>query len=363
MKPIALYLPQYHEIKENSAWWGEGYTEWTAVKKATPLFKGHQQPRIPLNDNYYDLADETGGTWKWQADLANKFGVYGFCVYHYWFNGKQLLEKPLQILLKHSEIPINFCVCWANESWTKTWYGLEKEILMKQEYGQSKDWESHFFYLLPFFKDNRYIKVDNKPLLCLYKSADIHCLSEMLDCWRKLAIENGFPGLHIVSSNNAGPREERQHLIDAYYDFQPGCSYNSISTFYKLKYKLSILAKSFCNFLSGSQNLERIPDIRYIYKAIESRLQVLARAVTAKPTYPGAFPMWDNTPRRNHKGYTYKNASPDFFRQLLKKTKDALPNAEFVFLNAWNEWGEGCYLEPDTINRYEYLEAIRKNFS
>ena len=146
-----MYLPQYHEIEENNKWWEPGYTEWTAVKRAKLLDKAHKQPRVPLNDNYYDLSDETGSVWMWQANLAKEYGVYGFCIYHYWFKGKQLLEKPMEILLLHPEIDINYTICWANETWTKTWYGLETEILMKQEYGEQADWDKHFEYLCRFF--------------------------------------------------------------------------------------------------------------------------------------------------------------------------------------------------------------------
>ena len=141
MKILCMYLPQFHEVEENNRWWGAGYTEWTAVKRAKPIYRGHIQPKIPLNENYYDLSDVSARTWKWQSDLARQYGVHGFCVYHYWFKGKQLLQKPLEILLNHPEIDIRYCICWANESWTRTWYGLEKEMLAEQTYGKEKGWK------------------------------------------------------------------------------------------------------------------------------------------------------------------------------------------------------------------------------
>ena len=154
MKIIAFYLPQFHNIPENDEWWGNGFTEWTNVKKAKPIFEGHQQPKVPLNNNYYNLLDDNVKVW--QADLAKKYGVYGFCYYHYWFNGKMLLEKPMEQMLENKEVDIPFCISWANEPWTKAWVGDEKKMLIAQEYGQEEEWKEHFMYLLPFFKDERY---------------------------------------------------------------------------------------------------------------------------------------------------------------------------------------------------------------
>ena len=150
IKVVAFYLPQFHTIPENDEWWGKGFTEWVNVKKAKPIFKGHRQPRVPLNDNYYDLSQTE--TIRWQADLANKYGVYGFCFYHYWFDGKLLLEKPAELLLEHKDIPLRFCFSWANEPWARTWDGKQHQILMPQSYGEKKDWQRHFDYLLPFLK-------------------------------------------------------------------------------------------------------------------------------------------------------------------------------------------------------------------
>ena len=189
-KIIALYLPQFHAIPENDKWWGKGFTEWTSVKKAIPLLKNHHQPREPLKGNYYNLLDPE--VRQWQADLAQKYGIYGFCYYHYWFNGKKLLEKPAEEILRLGKPSLPFCFSWANESWSRTWYSSKKEVLLKQEYGAEKEWESHFNYLLPFFKDERYIKVDNKPLFLIYKPSLILELDRMISFWEKLAIKEGF---------------------------------------------------------------------------------------------------------------------------------------------------------------------------
>ena len=187
-KIIAFYLPQYHAIPENDQWWGKGFTEWTNVKKAKPLFEGHDQPRIPLNHNYYNLLDDN--TKIWQANLAKKYGVYGFCYYHYWFKGgKKLLEKPAEQMLSNKSIDLPFCFCWANENWTRNWDGGNREIMVEQDYGNKDDWECHFQYLLQFFKDKRYITVDGKPLFIIYKPDLIIDIYEMVKYFRQSIVE------------------------------------------------------------------------------------------------------------------------------------------------------------------------------
>ena len=198
MKIITFYLPQFHEIPENNEWWGKGFTEWVNVKKAQPLYEGHEQPRVPLNENYYNLLDPNVQVW--QAKIAKEYGVYGFCYYHYWFNGKLLLEKPMENMLKNRDIDIPFCVCWANEPWTRAWVG-ETKVLIPQLYGEKREWKEHFDYLLPFFIDSRYICDDGKPLVVIYRPEVIECLNEMLDYWNELAIQEGFEGLTYAYQN------------------------------------------------------------------------------------------------------------------------------------------------------------------
>ena len=192
MKIIAFYLPQFHNIPENDEWWGDGFTEWVNVKKAKPLYAGHVQPKEPLDDNYYDLTDDKVKVW--QSQLAKKYGVYGFCYYHYWFNGKLLLEKPMEQMLANPEVDTPFCICWANEAWTKAWVN-STQTLIPQKYGEKKEWKDHFDYMLKFFKDDRYIKCDGKPLLVIYKPELIECGNEMIDYFQELAKEAGFPGI------------------------------------------------------------------------------------------------------------------------------------------------------------------------
>lgn len=195
IKTIAFYLPQFYTFPENDEWWGKGFTEWTNVKKAKPLFWGHQMPEVPYNNNYYDLSNVDNMIW--QSKLAMKYGVDGFCYYHYWFkNGKKLLEIPVENMLNNEEVEIPFCLCWANEAWARTWDGNEADVLMPQEYDEDIDsLKKHFYYLLPFFKDKRYIKEHNKPLFIIYKPYLIQDINKLMECWNELAIQEGFNGI------------------------------------------------------------------------------------------------------------------------------------------------------------------------
>ncbi len=198
MKIIAFYLPQFHTIPENDDFWGKGFTEWTNVRNAKPLYEGHHQPVVPLNNHYYDLSDVS--TMEWQADIARKYGVYGFCIYHYWIEGRKLLEKPLEQLLEHPEIPMRYCISWANHHWTDSWAGTKK-MLIAQTYGGKEDWDAHFDYFLPFFKDSRYITEDEKPLLLIFNPEDIPNRNAMMDYWQERAKKNGLKGISFAYQN------------------------------------------------------------------------------------------------------------------------------------------------------------------
>lgn len=359
MKVICMYLPQYHEVPENNKWWGEGYTEWTAVKKSKPIFKGHAQPKIPVN-GYYDLDKEFRETLLTQARLMKEYDVYGLCFYHYWFSGKLLLERPLEKLLKNPDIDIKFSLCWANESWSRTWDGNAKEILAKQEYGEKTEWKAHYEYLFNYFKDERYIKIDNKPMIHIYKSSDIPCFVEMMEYWNELARESGFNGLYIVVGNTMGNIETRGESFDAYYNFEPGYSLrhkrNGIKKFI---YFVECFLKMKLNVIFKTKLMEHLIDGNEIYKLTTKNSKNI---LSDKKTYYGTFPSWDNTPRRNYKGTVIKNCTPESFKDNLRSIKKISDCNDFVYINAWNEWSEGAYLEGDTINGYEYLQAIKDVF-
>lgn len=356
MKILAMYLPQFHEIEENNQWWGKGYTEWNAVKNAVPWFKGHNQPRRPLDDRYYDLEKEGVQTWNWQAELAKKYHIHGFCIYHYWFEGKQLLEKPMEILFAHPEIDVNYCICWANETWRKNWYGQGKKILQEQTYGAEDAWNKHFDYLLQFFRDERYIKIQNKPVINIYHTYEIDCLKEMLECWNKRAVQEGFEGIYVISGMTGSIIDDRSNLFDAYYVFEPGYTLkHGLSKIEHSKYLVETALVRVHNKVSKKKVLEHKIDARMIYRHIEKRK-------LDENTMPGTFPQWDNTPRSQHSGLCYTHTSPEQFETHMQRLQKLYgDNKEFLYINAWNEWGEGAYLEPDSINKYAYLESVRNS--
>ncbi|MDE6845843.1 MAG: glycoside hydrolase family 99-like domain-containing protein [Lachnospiraceae bacterium] len=355
-KVLCFYLPQFHITPENNKWWGEGYTEWTAVRNAKLYFRKHRQPRKPLNNNYYDLSDESGAVWKWQSELAKKYGVYGFVIYHYWFGGKKVLQRPAEILLNHPEIDIHYSFSWDNNEWKRTWYSTREEILIPQDYGDAHMWRRHFEDLLPYFKDERYIKIDNKPVFHIYASNRVPDIGAMKELWDQMAKENGFDGIYLVGGDLC--RRNNHESLDAYYNFEPnriqmGSQYSPI-----LIPMIDItggLRKRF-NRLFKTHKLD-IRSTSLLYKLIakESKKE-------PKKTYKGIFVDYDDTPRRLEKGIVYLGGNPRaFYETLLKILRSSQEQGkEFVYINAWNEWGEGAYLEPDEENRYQYLTAVKR---
>lgn len=348
-KIIAFYLPQYHEIKENNEWWGEGFTEWVNVRRAKPLFNGHYQPKVPLKKNYYDLSNVK--TLQWQATLVNNYGLDGLCFYHYWFEGKRLLEKPLQMLLNHKEIELPFCISWANGTWSRTWTREERKVLIEQTYGGEADWEAHFEELLPYFKDSRYIKINNNPILLLYKSYEIPKCAEMIRYWNKRMKENGLAELYVIETLTA--MNGKCHLKE---ESQACVEFEPLYTIYqRISYRKKMEQRLFNRILSRWRIYTLSYD--YIWKNIFHR-----EIANNKKTFYGAFPEWDNTARKGTYGLAVNNATPKKFENnLSKQYKRSLEEKkEVLFINAWNEWGEGAYLEPDELHGYQYLEAIKR---
>lgn len=350
MKIIAYFLPQFHEVEENNKWWGKGFTEWTNIKNAKKLYKTHNQPKVPLNNNYYNLLDKN--TVKWQTKLANEYGIDGFCYYHYWFGGRKILEKPAENLLKWKDINQSFCFCWANHSWKKTWNGTN-EILIEQTYGDINEWEAHFQYLLPFFKDERYIKINNKPVFMIFLTKAVKSKEERMNYFDRRCKENGFNGIYIIESLTSIKEKSCLKISEAVVLREPDVTRNSQNIFIKLLHQLKRKFKR--NYLYFPSRYDSIS----FYK---KSLECLKKFKSEKNIFIGTFTEWDSTPRHGRRGYIieHKNKNPfkdylDFQFKIAKNKK-----IEYIFINAWNEWAEGMYLEPDEHNKYYYLETIKE---
>lgn len=365
MKIIAFYLPQFHEIDENNKIWGKGFTEWTNVKKAKPLFEGHCQPVIPLNKNYYNLLNND--VLKWQVDLAKHYGIYGFCFYHYWYNSHLLLEKPVDIFLEDKSLNLPFCICWANHDWTQAWVSKEDNVLYKQDYSDKEDWEKHFQYFLKFFKDKRYIKKSNKPLLVIYQIARNDDYAKMLDYWIVRAIENGFNGIDyaLQSSDSYAflnkDNDKFTYLIEYQPQYARKLGLNNIKTklinllrklndkTFKIKYE--IISKIF------RKHKVTIIDYDEIWQKVLNTSPYFERSI------PGAFVQYDTTPRRQERGIVAQGMTPDKFKKYLSMQivrAKKIYKKDIIFLFAWNEWAEGGYVEPDERWGYGSLEAIKQ---
>lgn len=351
VKLIAMYLPQFHEIKENNEWWGKGHTEWVSCKKAIPYNKTHYQPKVPLNKEYYNLLDVSFQ--EKQNELASEYGVYGFCYYHYWFEGKLLLEKPMENMLNNKNIKNKFCVSWANHSWINKYERKGRKLLIEQTYGDETDWEKHFTYLLPFFKDERYILVDGKPMLVIYDAKSIECWDKMKRCWDDLAIKNGLPGIHYVNTLKIHNDVDQtiKGKFDAQFEYQPAFATAPSNKLFSYQ--------TFYNF-------KRVLFRDYIKKPSTFNYDtVWKKVINGTPnnfkTYLGAFVDWDVTSRWGSRGFFYKGGNVNKFSEYLLKQFQRAENmnSDFIFITAWNEWSEGAYLEPDERNKYSYLECIK----
>lgn len=359
IKPLAFYLPQFHPTAENDSWWGKGFTEWTNVGKAKPLFNGHQQPICPGELGYYDL--RLSEVREQQAQMAKEYGVYGFIYYHYWFgDGKMVLERIAEEVLHSKKPDFPFCFCWANETWSGIWHGLTNKILAEQTYPGEADIKKHFAYLLPFFKDDRYIKVDGKPLLMIYESEKFPNSSEYLEIYRGLAKENGFKDLYIIASNKGADNVDYNTLG---YDAKVSNSYNksfdeSKDTWNKSQVGQRLKRKLY-SYLGKECSIKgpvRIDGQEVFDKVIYERLNV--------DTYPMVLPNWDNTPRSGERGVVLENTNAVMFEKEVCKAmrfiKEQSNTEQFLIIKSWNEWAEGNVLEPDYKNGFSFLNVIKK---
>jgi len=344
VQAIAMYLPQFHRIPENDAWWGEGFTEWTNVRRGRPLFAGHYQPHVPHPEvGYYDLDDET--VLERQAALARRYGIHGFCFYHYWFSGRRLLEKPLERLLRSGRPDFPFCVCWANENWTRTWDGLEREVLMRQDYTPEND-ERFIRELLPALTDPRYIRVEDRPLLAVYRPALLGDPAATAARWRAIARAEGLGDLHLVAVHSFDRQDPRTIGFDAAMQFPP----------------LQIPSRN----RARDRDLAAEPGHRgHVFDYRDAVRHSLGGDPVDYTLYRGVMPSWDNTARRMERGTAWIHSSPELYGRWLHSAAEAtrreLPaTRQFVFINAWNEWAEGAHLEPDQKHGHRFLEETAR---
>lgn len=364
-----MYFPQFHVIPENEEWWGEGFTDWDHVRSAQPQFPGHYQPRIPLGERYYDQSQLE--TVRWQVELAKRHGVYGFCHYHYWFDGAQLLEAPTELVLANQELDLPFCLSWANETWSRRWEGRDHQVLIRQTHPPRREsWRRHYEYLVRAWSDPRAIKVNGRPVFVIYRPHRIRAIEQMLDYWRELALKDGLPGLYFIYQKQYElPNSDCLSAFDAQFEFQPFAAVNSPgfadntalrSSLYRL---VRWLPERHQDWLRGLRTRLGRGLTVYDYDAVW-RYITESRPSSSLTTFPGAFADWDNTARYKSRAVLFRGASPEAFAKWLDTLVASMPERglpeDLIFLNAWNEWSEGAYLEPDTRYGLRYLEALRE---
>ncbi|GAB6393062.1 MAG: glycoside hydrolase family 99-like domain-containing protein [Treponematales bacterium] len=355
---VAVFLPQFHPFKENDEWWGKGFTEWTNVAKARPRFKGHYQPHIPADLGFYDL--RLPETRIEQARLAREHGIDAFCYYHYWFNGKPLMERPLEDLLKSGEPDFPFMFCWANENWTRAWDGGDKHILIEQHYSEADD-RAHIRYLLPFFQDPRYLRIDNKPVFCVYRSTKLPDINNTIRIWRE---EAGRRGVELYICRMESFREEGEQYLtsemDAAIEFSPHLSVEYSKRIKCRKHVVKRAVNKMCRLLHVKEP--------FLFPAVEYKDYLAFQKQRTFPKYtyyPSVTPRWDNSPRREKGRFAFwEGTTPELFGQWLRNVMEKFQpysrEENLIFINAWNEWGEGNHLEPDLKFGRAYLEEVRK---
>lgn len=344
-RAIAFYLPQFHPIPENDAQWGKGFTEWTNVARAKPLFRGHHQPKLPADLGFYDL--RVPEVRQAQADLARSAGIEGFCYWHYWFgNGRRVLERVFDEVLTSGEPDFPFCLGWANQSWTGRWHGLDERVMIKQHYPGDDDIRAHFHHLLPAFLDPRYMEVDGRKLFVLFQPDDHPDLGGFLRIWTELAQDNGFAGFYFVSAQRTTAEGFDRFL-------NPG----ALADIRKIERRR--LASRLHRLLAKC----RLAPRRVLRIDYASLIEQIDTQTPAAEEIPCLLPNWDNTPRSGHLGYAVTGATPELFarhaRSRLATIADQPAEERLLFIKSWNEWAEGNYLEPDAQFGRGWLDALR----
>lgn len=361
---ITFYLPQYHPIPENDKWWGEGFTDWINVSKARPRFKKHYQPHVPAELGYYDLRNEEIRIA--QAKLADMYGISGFCYYHYWFNGKMLLEKPFNEVLQSGKPDFPFCLCWANENWTRRWDGMDKECLISQKYDEY-DPEQHMEWLEKAFSDDRYIRVNGKPLFLIYNACGIPNIKSIIQKWREFIKVKGYDDLYLCSVISVHNKLSDDEIInfgfDAIVDFIPnGRDIPRLKIWCIPKNYLYRLVNKLIRIFHLEEKVRDLP-VTYVYDYKSIFEKKKSKALNKYKLYPCVIPSWDNTARRRIV-YIMQNDDADLYRTWLEKSYERIkeyPEEErIIFVNAWNEWAEGCHLEPDLRNGRKFLNATKE---
>lgn len=353
VRVIALYLPQFHPIPENDLWWGKGFTEWTNVGKAKPLFRGHKQPYVPADLGYYDL--RVSEVRIAQAELARENGVEGFCYWHYWFgNGKRLLERPFLEVLQSGEPDFPFCLAWANESWKGFHHGLDNKraILIEQYYPGVDDYTKHFYEVLPAFKDSRYITIEGKPLFMIYKPLADPEITVFIKIWRKLAIENGLSGIYFIGHCNLADKKFLDDIFEIGVD-----AVNPVRLTACLFHK-SIKKRIISKFNRVIRNMPLVHSYSeaskyFLNKDLDSQERV----------YPSIIPRWDHTPRSGRDAFVLTGSTSDKFKKHFQEALSLVENKaeehKIIFLKSWNEWAEGNFVEPDLESGKSYLEVFK----
>lgn len=380
-RAIAYYLPQFHPIPENDSWWGEGFTEWTNVRAARKLYAGHYQPRIPGDLGYYDLRSEE--TREAQADLAATHGIHGFCYWHYWFAGKQLLQRPFQEVLRSGRPRFPFCLGWANHEWTAAWVGRPYDVLVNMDYPGRADHEQHFRVVLDAFADDRYIRVDGKPLFLIFRPKGIPNARGFTDLWRELAHRAGLPGLFFVGildpsidpepfGLDASVPPDIGHLLNLF----PRQRTEALRRRFRLmlernKWALPHQALAKVPRRAVPESLLGVHDRisrGSLMPLVGNYAEVVERVCAIRSSgfcrYPAVVPNWDNTPRRGRWGFVLEGSTPPIFARWVRHALNSIEHEpeeqRLLFIKSWNEWAEGNYLEPDTVFGNGYLEVLRR---